>query len=195
MSEDRELHIIAGPNGAGKTTSAKSLLPEFLETNEFVNADKIAAGISPLNPESVSLYAGRLMLKRINDLTQHKKSFAIETTLSGKNYLDLIDKVKGEGYLVNLIFLYLDIPELAKERVENRVRAGGHNIPELDITRRFYRGITNLIDFYLPIVDTASIYDASTTRREKIVEKLGDQLTILNEHVWQKMLHKRQQNI
>lgn len=195
MAEDRELHIISGPNGAGKTTSAKSLLPDFLETNEFVNADKIAAGISPLNPGSVSLYAGKLMLKRINDLTQHKKSFAIETTLSGKNYLGLIEDVRKKGYLINLIFLYLDIPELAKERVENRVRAGGHNIPEPDITRRFYRGITNLIDFYLPIVDTASIYDASTTKREKVAEKLGDQLTILNEKVWQKMLDKKQQNL
>jgi predicted ABC-type ATPase len=116
MSQNKELHIIAGPNGAGKTTSAKSLLPEFLETNEFVNADKIAAGLSPLNPESVSLYAGKLMLKRINDLVAQEKSFAIETTLSGKNYLDLIAKVKQQGYLVNLVFLYLDIPELAKER-------------------------------------------------------------------------------
>ena len=195
MAEDKELHIIAGPNGAGKTTSAKSLLPDFLETNEFVNADKIAAGISPLNPSSVSLYAGRLMLKRINDLIAHEKSFAIETTLSGKNYLDLIEEVRKKGYLLNLVFLYLDIPELAKERVENRVRAGGHNIPEIDITRRFYRGITNLIDFYLPIVDTASIYDASTTKREKVAEKLGDQITILNKQVWQKILDKRQQNI
>ncbi len=195
MAEDKELHIIAGPNGAGKTTSAKSLLPDFLETNEFVNADKIAAGISPLNPESVSLYSGRLMLKRINDLIAQEKSFAIETTLSGKNYLDLIEEVRKKGYLVNLVFLYLDIPELARERVGNRVKAGGHNIPELDITRRFYRGITNLIDFYLPIVDTASIYDASTTKREKVAEKLGDQITILNKQVWQKILDKRQQNI
>jgi predicted ABC-type ATPase len=131
----------------------------------------------------------------LNEHFFKKNFFAIETTLSGKNYLDLIAKVKQQGYLVNLVFLYLDIPELAKERVENRVRAGGHSIPESDIMRRFYRGITNLIDFYLPIVDTASVYDASTTQREKVAQKLGDQITILNNNIWQKILEKKQQNL
>lgn len=193
MPQDKEIHIISGPNGAGKTTSAKSLLPDFLETNEFVNADKIAAGLSPLNPESVSLLAGKLMLKRIDDLMDQDKSFAIETTLSGRNYVDLINNARQKGYLINLIFLYLDIPELAKDRVENRVQAGGHNIPEIDIMRRFYRGIRNLIDFYLPIVDTASVYDASTTTRKKVAEKLGDQITVLNYDIWQKILDKKEQ--
>jgi predicted ABC-type ATPase len=190
MSSSKQIYIIAGPNGAGKTTAAKSLLPTFLETNEFVNADEIARGISPFNPSSVDLLAGKLMIKRIADLLSQNKSFALETTLSGNNYVNLVTKAKDQSYLINLIFLYLDSPQLAKMRVANRVKRGGHNIDKKDIVRRYERGIKNLINLYLPLVDSCAIYDNMKSQPKIIAEKSRADFKIFDDKIWQELLTK-----
>lgn len=191
----KQIHIIAGTNGAGKTTRAEFLLPKgFLETNEFVNADNIARGISPynFNSKTVNLQAGRQMLKRIDQLVKEQKSFAFETTLSGIGYVNLIKKCKNSGYLVNLIYLYLDDPLLNVARVQIRVAKGGHNIEEEDIKRRYVSGIYNLQNYYLPIVDSATIFDASGMQldleEDKIAEKFPSGLEIFKQEIWNKLL-------
>ncbi len=138
------LYIIGGPNGAGKTTAAFSLLPATFEAIEFVNADEIARGISPLNPESVSFQAGRIMLERIRELIAGKTNLAFETTLSGLSYQKLIQTARQSGYKIVLFFVYLSSYKLAKERVNFRVKKGGHNIPPDVIERRYKKGLLNL---------------------------------------------------
>lgn len=151
---NKTLYIIAGCNGAGKTTASLSILPEILECREFVNADEIAKGLSPFNPESVAIEAGRLMLERINVLIEGDKSFSIETTLSTRSYNKLIEKAHSRGFKVQLLFFWLPTPEHAIERVAQRVREGGHNIPIDVIRRRYKAGIGNLFNIYMSIVDS-----------------------------------------
>ncbi len=153
--------IIAGPNGAGKTTFAEEFLPNEADCPEFVNADLIAAGLSPFQPEQVAFAAGRLMLGRIADLVAAGKNFAFETTLATRAYLRLIPAWQEKGYRVKLCFLKLPSADLAIHRVEQRVRLGGHSIPPDIIRRRFARGWENLQNDYLGLVDEWSIYDAS----------------------------------
>ncbi|MFN8345050.1 MAG: zeta toxin family protein [Spirosomataceae bacterium] len=131
------MYIIAGPNGAGKTTASTIILPEVLHCYEFVNADAIAAALSPFRPESVALEAGRLMLQRIDHLLSQNVDFAIETTLATKSYILLTKKAQAKGYEVILIFFWLNSIELAKARVKHRVEQGGHSIPEETIERRY----------------------------------------------------------
>jgi predicted ABC-type ATPase len=186
MASEKQIHIIAGPNGAGKTSHARiTLLPQFLKTNEFVNADEIAKILSPKNPEESALEAGRLMLKRIEFLLDESMDFAFETTLSARTYLNLIRKSQERGYKINLIFLKLESPELAFERVMNRVNKGGHNIELPVIYRRFQRGLANLKD-YLKIVDTATIYEASALELVEIAKKNENQIMIINQNLWEK---------
>ncbi|MBO9566302.1 MAG: zeta toxin family protein [Niastella sp.] len=123
------LYIIAGCNGAGKTTASFTILPEILNCKEFVNADSIAAGLSPFNPDNVALEAGRIMLQRINQLMNEKIDFAFETTLATRSYVQLIKRAQEIGYEVTLLFFWLNSPEIAVERVAKRVSKGGHHIP------------------------------------------------------------------
>lgn len=146
------LFIIAGCNGAGKTTASFTILPEMLNCREFVNADNIAAGLSPFNPESVALEAGRLMLTRIYELMKEGVDFAFETTLATKSYVSLIRKAKALDYKITLLFIWLDSPNIAKQRVEERVNKGGHNILPEVIERRYYRGIFNFFNLYINVV-------------------------------------------
>jgi predicted ABC-type ATPase len=136
------LYIIAGCNGAGKTTASFTILPDMLNCREFVNADSIAAGLSPFNPGSVGIEAGRIMLMRINELLRSRVDFAFETTLATRSYLHLIKDAKTLGYDVTLLFIWLDSPKTAIQRVARRVAKGGHNIPQEVIERRYYRGIS-----------------------------------------------------
>lgn len=137
--EDKYLYIICGPNGAGKTTASYSVLPKILHCKEFVNADEIARGLSPFNPENVAIEAGRIMLNRIKELLSRNKSFSIETTLATRSYCRLIEKAHQQGYKVTLLFFWLKSPEQAIERVAERVSKGGHNIPQDIIVRRIMR--------------------------------------------------------
>ena len=166
-----EVFIIIGANGSGKTTTAKQILPHFLGIYEYVNADEIAAGLSPFSPESVAIQAGKLMLKRLDYLCQNQINFAFETTLSGLNYLRFLAKCKERNYQINLIYFWLNSPQLAITRVKQRVASGGHNIPEDTIIRRYYRGKKNLVESYLPLCDTWIIYDNSSLPSQLIAEK------------------------
>ena len=157
----KNLYIIAGCNGAGKTTASFTILPEILDCKEFVNADEIARGLSPFQPEEVSFEAGRLMLNRIDELLEEEINFAFETTLSTRSFKERIVTAQSKGYEVSLLFFWLNNPELAIERVANRVTEGGHNIPKDVIIRRYERGIINLFEIYMPLVDEYRIFDNS----------------------------------
>ena len=157
--KDPTLYIIAGPNGAGKTTASMNILPEILDCKIFVNADEIAKGLNPLNPESMAIDAGRIMLERINFLLNKRETFALETTLATRSYLKFIEKAREIGFRIVLLFFWIESPAFAKERVSNRVKEGGHNIPEEVIERRYWLGLKNLFDIFMPIVDSWSLYD------------------------------------
>ena len=141
---NKNLYIISGCNGAGKTTASYTVLPEVLDCKEFVNADEIARGLSPFNPESVAIEAGRLMLKRIEELLEKEETFSIETTLATKSYINLVHRAQAKGYTVSVLFFWLRTPDLAIQRVAERVQNGGHNIEEDVIKRRYVAGISNL---------------------------------------------------
>lgn len=152
--------IIAGPNGAGKTTFARSFLPQEAHCRRFINADLIAAGLSPFAPETVAIRAGRLMLEEIAACTRRGESFAFETTLSGLGYLRHIEQWRARDYHVSLFFLMLPSAGAAIARVSERVRQGGHDIPEPVIRRRFAAGLRNFHQRYKPRVNTWVIYDS-----------------------------------
>lgn len=158
----KKLFIIGGCNGAGKTTASYTVLPEMLGCKEFVNADEIAKGLSPFNPESVAIEAGRLMLRRMEDLLSEGADFAFETTLATRSYVGFIRKAQQMGYFVTLVYFWLPTPEQAIERVATRVREGGHSIPPEVIRRRYANGLRNLIELYTPICDFWTIYDNSS---------------------------------
>ncbi|MCP9795216.1 zeta toxin family protein [Synechococcus lacustris] len=151
--------IIAGPNGAGKTTFARTFLPKEADCPRFINADLIAAGISPFNPEKAALRAGKIMLRELNSATLQKQSFAFETTLASLNYLKHIKHWKQQGYHISLFFLALPNASIAVERVLGRVKQGGHNIKEDVIHRRFSAGLLNFENFYKPAVDSWILYN------------------------------------
>ena len=164
----RLLYIIAGCNGAGKTTASMTILPKALLVREFVNADEIAKGLSPFNPEGVAIEAGRLMLERIDCLIRRGESFSIETTLATRSYINLVRRAHSEGYQVHLIYFWLKSPELAMQRVAERVAHGGHNIPQDVIVRRYSAGISNLFNLFMNEIDSWMIYDNSDNDRVEI---------------------------
>ena len=179
------LYIIAGCNGAGKTTASFTILPDMLNCKEFVNADSIAAGLSPFNPESVGIEAGRIMLMRINELLKAGVDFAFETTLATRSYLHLVKTAQNLGYQVTLLFIWLDSPKTAIQRVAKRVAKGGHNIPQEVIERRYYRGIFNLIALFISVVDTWMVVNSTNVVIEPIAEggkAIGN--IISNDYIW-----------
>lgn len=157
MAEKR-LYIIAGCNGAGKTTASKRFLPSILDCRQWVNADEIAYGLSPLDPQSVAVQASRLMLERIQELLNQDVTFAIETTLSTRAYRNLVLQAQARGYQVELVFFYLPSPQMAIRRIAHRVKNGGHNVPDDVVIRRYYRGLKNLKEIFTPIVDQWDVY-------------------------------------
>lgn len=167
------LFIIAGCNGAGKTTASFTVLPEMLNCREFVNADEIAAGLSPFNPEGVAIQAGRLMIDRIIYLLKEGETFAFETTLATRSYVKLIQQAKRRGYFVTLLFFALSTPEQAIRRVAKRVSMGGHNIPTDVILRRYDAGLENLFQLYMPICDHWALYDNSDCPAVKVASGRG----------------------
>lgn len=161
MVNNPKILIIAGPNGAGKTTFAREFLPFEANCPDFINADLIAAGLSPFKPEAAAFRAGRLMLEEIHEKIRQRKSFAFETTLSGRTYVKLLRECRSSGYHIVLAFLSLPTADMAVSRVTARVRQGGHNVPECDIRRRFEAGLKNFHKEYKPIVDVWTLYDNS----------------------------------
>lgn len=161
MTNDHKILIIAGPNGAGKTTFAREFLPHEANCPDFINADLIAAGLSPFKPELAAFRAGRLMLEEIHEKVGQRKSFAFETTLSGRTYVKLLRECRASGYHIVLVFLSLPTADMAVTRVAARVTQGGHNVPERDIRRRFDAGLKNFHGVYKRIVDVWTLYDNS----------------------------------
>ncbi len=184
----QRLFIISGCNGAGKTTASYTVLPEILSCKEFVNADEIAKGLSPFNPESVAIEAGKIMIRRLLDLFSRKQDFAFETTLATRSYAKLIKQAQNMGYVVTLLYFWLESPQLAVERVAQRVREGGHNIHTDVIYRRYKAGIKNLFDLYIPICDNWSIINSSDLKLETIAEGNKDLgATINNPTIFKKI--------
>ena len=166
--EPGKIYGLLGKNGAGKTTASYTVLPEVLHCKEFVNADEIAKGLSPFNPEGVAIEAGRLMLERIKYLLSKDESFSIETTLATRSYVNLVREASRLGYMVHLIYFWLNSPQLAVDRVAERVRKGGHDIPYDVILRRYSKGIDNLFRLFMNEVDIWAIYDNSQYQRERV---------------------------
>ncbi len=179
------LYVIGGANGSGKTTLALTVLPRFLQVFEYVNADAIAAGLSPLNPESMAMQSGRLMLERLEALAEAGIDFAFETTLAARTFARFIEDCKTRGYTINLIYLWLPSSDLAIKRVAKRVASGGHNIPVEVVRRRYERGLKNLVELYLPISDGWMIFDNSAGESQLIAERIIDQQPMIyNQETW-----------
>jgi len=179
------LYIIAGCNGAGKTTASFTILPEILNCKEFVNADNIAAGLSPFSPESVAMEAGRLMLQRIDQLIKERANFAFETTLAARTYVSLIKEAKIAGYEITLLYFWLSSPRVAKERVAKRVSMGGHNISSYIIERRYYAGLKNLIKLYIPVCDNWMIINNLGSDPALIANgTIKGEKTVINSDIW-----------
>jgi predicted ABC-type ATPase len=184
----KNLYIISGCNGAGKTTASYTVLPEILECKEFVNADEIARGLSPFNATSVAIEAGRLMLQRIEELLSRQETFSIATTLATRSYVNLVRRAKAYGYRVSLLFFWLRTPELAIQRVVERVQGGGHDIPVNIIKRRYISGINNLFKLYVKEVDYWAIYDNTMRHRQKIASgRRGSDSDIFDEEQYRKI--------
>lgn len=180
----KNLFIIAGPNGAGKTTFARKFLPEYVNCPNFVNADLIAQGLAPFDPRAAAIKAGKLMLQQINEYAARGMDFAFETTLSGRGYAGLLRRLKNQGYSLNLFFLWLPTPELAIERVKERVREGGHDVPPEDVRRRFDRGIRNFAGFYMAAVNSWMLFDNSGTKPILIAKSKSGDKNIVHEEIY-----------
>jgi predicted ABC-type ATPase len=157
-----ELYVVAGPNGSGKTTFVEKFLPDYAGCISFVNADLIASGLSPFDPDIAAIKAGKIMLEQIHSFGNKEVDFAFETTLSGKTYFNILRDLKEKGYTIHLYFLWLCDVELALKRIKDRVSMGGHNVPALVVRRRFRRGIYNLFHVYRALLDSWIIFDNST---------------------------------
>lgn len=181
--------MIAGPNGAGKTTMARALMKDSSGLYEFINADEIAKGLSPQHPEQMALTASKLMIKRLKELLDNGKGFAFETTGAGTNYVRHLKLARSKGYETSLTFLWLSSPKEAVKRVAQRVKQGGHHVPEESIVRRYFLGIKNLITHYLPLIDEAFVMDNSSEQASNriIASKKDGLLTILSPVIWEKM--------
>jgi len=180
--------IIAGPNGAGKTTFALEYLPQVAGCHNFINADLIAAGLSPLAPEKEIRAASRLFLKEIKSYSQGQKDFAFETTLSGRSYLRLIKQLQKDGWQVELVYLALPSVELSLDRVTERVSHGGHNIPRKDILRCFPKSLRNLLLEYSYLADRTQCFMNMHKSPEWVFEQIGEERTIFNNDYYELLL-------
>jgi predicted ABC-type ATPase len=186
--------VIAGPNGAGKSTTAPRLLQDALAVSEFVNADAIALGLSAFRPESAALAAGRAMLTRLRVLAQARADFAFETTLASRSFAPWLARLREAGYHVHVAFLSLPDPDLAVARVAERVRSGGHDVPEDVVRRRFAAGLAAFFDLYTPIADTWQMLDNSVSPEPRLIaiRRTGRGVEILESAAWDNLSKRRQ---
>ncbi len=180
------VYIIAGPNGAGKTTFAKEFLPEYAKCDRFVNADSLASGLS-LSPGQAALRAGRLLLDEINRLAEEKQDFAFETTLSGKAYFSFLKKLKSGNYSIHLFFLWIPDIKLSLARIADRVKRGGHDIPEDVVRRRFHRGLRNFFQLYKPLIDSWILFDGSLQVPIRIAEGRNGTINIVDQSLYEQV--------
>ena len=155
------LYILAGCNGAGKTTASYTFLPEILDCREFVNSDEFAKSLSPFDPSVASVSASRFMLRRISYLLERGVDFSVETTLATRSLVSIINEARAKSYIITILYLWVQSPEIAIQRVRDRVAAGGHNIPEDVLRRRYSTGLKYLFNIYMPICDRWMIADNS----------------------------------
>lgn len=183
------LIIIAGPNGAGKSTAAPALLKDGLHMDNFVNADVIAQGLCAYQPEKAAIQAGRIMLARIHTLADEKADFAFETTLASRSFATWIPELKKQAYQFHLVFLWLKTVDLAIFRVRERIKAGGHSVPEQTIKRRYFAGLKNFFNLYTPLADSWQFYDNSDANLFLIASKNYKNEPIIKDvELWQQLL-------
>jgi predicted ABC-type ATPase len=175
-----ELYIIAGPNGVGKTTFAREFLPNYAHCNNFVNADFIAQGMAPFSPETAAVRSGRMMLTEIQSFAKRRVSFAFETTLSGRSYMGLLQRLKAQGYKVHLFFLCVESVDVALSRVRERVSRGGHDVPEAVIRRRFDRSVRNFLAHYRQLADVWTLFDNSGATPTVVAFEKKEGVRIIN---------------
>lgn len=187
---------VAGPNGAGKSTVAPFMLRDAYGVTEFVNADTIAQGLSAFSPETAAFEAGRIMLGRLSDLAARRVNFAFETTLASRSYAARVAGLRGRGYEFNLMFLWLRSPDLAVHRVRERVRAGGHDIPEAVVRRRYFKGIYNFFHLYQALADSWGVYDNSDGGRPEFVAKGSTNVVagVYDENLWRQIVRQSDEN-
>jgi len=163
--------VVSGPNGAGKSTTAEALLKGTLAVEEFVNADVIARGLSGFAPEGSAVRAGRILLARIRELAELRTSFAFETTLASKSFGSWLRGLRNTGYLVHILYLWLPSPDLAVLRVRRRVLAGGHDVPEETVRRRYARSLGNFLELYRPLANSWHVYDNASSAGTRLIAR------------------------
>ena len=193
-SQPPKLVIVAGPNGAGKSTAAGKLLPDVLNVGEFVNADTIAQGLSAFAPERVAFEAGHIMLARLRELAGSRANFAFETTLAARSYAPWIRTLQAGGYEVHLLFLWLPSADMAVARVAERVRAGGHGIPEETIRRRYVAGLVNLRTLYLPLANSWQLLDNTPIDSRRLIAAghAGGATEVYLESIWRGIMKQEE---
>ena len=172
------LYIISGPNGSGKTTASYGVLPELLDCSEFVNSDEFAKHLSPFSPESAYITASRLMMRKVKYLFDRREDFCIETTLATRALIKMTRKAQELGYYVTVLYLWLETPDMAVQRVANRVLAGGHDVPEETIRRRYSVGLHYLFRDFMPLCDRWILCDNSDDNLRLVAESSGSGITV-----------------
>lgn len=183
-------YIIAGSNGAGKTTFATEFLPHYADCKNFINPDYIARGLSPFDPDAAIMHAGRMVLARIHGSMEQKIDFAFETTLSGRAYAGLVKQLRRGGYRVHMFYLWVPAPELALERIHDRVVKGGHDVPPAAVQRRFTRTLTNLFRLYRPLLDTLHFFDNSRAQLHLVFKDEQGKTTVFDAPAYEEILSK-----
>ncbi len=183
-----DCYIIAGPNGAGKSTFATEFLPNHAMCLNFINPDLIARGLSPFNPDLALVRAGRLVIEQIKSRVANQETFGFETTLAGRTYLPLVKSVSGKGYDLHMFYLWIASPELGLQRIRQRVEAGGHNVPEPDVRRRYPRSLTNLLTKFREHLTTLHFFDNSTSDPHLVFHDDRGKTTILDKFRYNEIL-------
>jgi predicted ABC-type ATPase len=184
----KNVYIIAGPNGSGKTTFAKTFLPQYAKCDRFINADLIAAGLSPFSPEQVAIKSGKLVLEQIKEYSESNVDFGFETTMSGVTYLKYFKMLKEKGYSLNIFFLWINSAQLAIARVKDRVAEGGHNVPVEDIKRRFERSINRFFYEYRLLADQWILFNNAETIPKIIARKQNAHIEIVDQKLFAKII-------
>jgi predicted ABC-type ATPase len=185
---NKNVYIIAGPNGSGKTTFARKFLPDYAKCKNFINADLIAQGLSPFSPKLAAIKAGRLVLEQIHNLADKNADFAFETTLSGKAYLAFLKTLKEKGYIINFFFLWIPNADLALVRIKDRVAEGGHDIPSVDVRRRFYRSIHNFFRYYKALSDNWLLFNNADIMPRLIAREKNKKIEIIDKKLFEKII-------
>lgn len=186
----KNVYIIAGSNGSGKTTFAKTFLPEYAKCNRFINADLIAAGLSPFSPQQVAIKSGKLVLEQIREYSENGVDFGFETTMSGVTYLKYLKMLKEKGYRIHIFFLWIPSSQLAAARVKDRVAQGGHNVPIKDIKRRFERSIKKFFKEYRQLADKWILFNNEGIKPQIIAKKQNDHIDVINQDLFEKITKK-----